>query len=321
MVPEPQERSRRRYIPHLAASRFRPTEDWTHSEARDAFLAARFDIDVDTVHYEDCIEGMERLPDGCIDVVIADPPFGISFSGKESLYNRDSGLVVDGYHEVERDYAEFTVEWVSKLPRLLKETGSAWIFSGWTNLRDVLNAVALSGLTTVNHIIWKYQFGVFTRRKFVTSHYHLLFLVKDPKRYYFNKIQHYPLDVWEIKRTYMRGQVKNGTKLPEQLVMRCIDFTSRPGDLVLDPFMGNGTTAVACKGSFRHFIGFEINPNMRGIIESNLSLIGPGDLYVPYSARSDPLVDSAKKKFFEPEGPHRDRKGDQSSIEHWTGPD
>ena len=74
-------------------------------------------------------------------------------------------------------------------------------FSGWTNLGDILSAVKKSGLVVVNHVIWKYQFGVFTERKFVTSHYHVLFLAKT-KNYYFNKIMHYPLDVWEINRTY-----------------------------------------------------------------------------------------------------------------------
>jgi site-specific DNA-methyltransferase (adenine-specific) len=285
------------YVPHVAAAKFKPTEDWTHKEALKAYKSADFPFPVDKIHYKECIAGMSKLPDNSIDVLVADPPFGIDFNGKEAIYNRDETLVVEGYHEIEGDYSDFTHAWISKIPRILKETGSAWIFSGWTNLSSVLNAVESTDLTLVNHIIWKYQFGVFTRRKFVSSHYHLLFLVKNPKKYYFNKIQHYPLDVWDIKRTYLKGEMKNGRKLPENLVMRCIDFTSRPGNLVLDPFMGNATTAVASKGSYRHYLGFEINPEMRPIIENNLGLIDLGGFYIPYSERKDELVEKAKEKF------------------------
>ncbi len=298
MCPEAPGRKRKKpYVPHEAAARFRPTQDWTTKQALGAFEAASFRFPVDSVHYEDCIQGMRELDEESIDVVIADPPFGINFTGKEAIYNRDETLVVDGYHEIDGDYDSFTRRWIAELPRVLKKTGTAWIFSGWTNLRQVLSAIDSTELSLINHIIWKYQFGVFTRRKFVTSHYHLLFLAKDTKKYYFNKIEHYPLDVWEIKRTYNKGERKNGTKLPTELIMRCIDFTSRPGDLILDPFMGNATTAVASKGAYRHFIGFEINQSMKKIIDYNLSLLELGELYVPYRERKDELVEKAKEKF------------------------
>ena len=179
----------------------------------------------------------------------------------------------------------------------MKKHGGLWIFSGWTNLKDVLNALDKNGFTIINHIIWKYQFGVFTKRKFVTSHYHIIFAVKDPKRYFFNKIEHYPLDVWDIKRKYLPGVKKNATKLPIDVVMRCIDFGSKPGDLILDPFMGNGTTATACKASFRHYIGFEINSSLKEVIEWNLNQVKLGEHYKPYSERPDEIVLKARDKF------------------------
>ena len=288
---------KKRYVPHEAAARFKPTEDWTISKAKSLYSKTKFTLDVDTISYSDCIQGMQALPPESIDAVVADPPFGIDFTGKEALYNRDETFVAEGYQEIKGDYQEFTTNWIAELPRLLKTEGVTWIFSGWTNLRSVLEAIEKSGLHLVNHIIWKYQFGVFTKRKFVSSHYHLLFLVKDLKKYYFNKIEHYPLDIWEINRTYKKGERKNGTKLPTELVMRCIDFSTRPGALVLDPFMGNATTAVASKGSFRHFLGFELNEAMKEIIDYNLSLVDVGELYIPYSDRKDELVERAKKKF------------------------
>jgi site-specific DNA-methyltransferase (adenine-specific) len=283
------------YIPHLAASRFKPTQDWSKEEARALYISSK-NKSTDFISYTDCIDGMRKLPKESVDLVIADPPFGLDFSGKEAIYNRDERYVQSGYKEVSGGYEEFSKQWIKELPRIMKNTSSAWIFSGWTNLRDILNAVNDNGLVISNHLIWKYQFGVFTNKKFVTSHYHLLFLSKS-KDYYFNKVAHYPLDVWEINRTYRKGQAKNGTKLPEELVERCIDFTSRPGDLILDPFMGNGTTAVAAKTNFRHYLGFEMNKSMRPVIEANISSVKAGERYKPYSEREDKLVMRAKLKF------------------------
>jgi len=292
---KPRRIRKNRYIPGLAASTFKPTEDWTVDEAKRRYDDSRFPFNVDRFSYNDCVEGMKNIPDESVDLVIADPPFGLSFNGKESIYNRDHRFVKDGYKEIDGDYEEFSIRWIRELPRIMKSTSSAWIFSGWTNLDSVLLAVKKSGLKLVNHVIWKYQFGVFTSRKFVTSHYHVLFLVKS-KNYYFNKVTHYPLDVWEINRRYRKGVEKNGTKLPEELIMRCIDFTSRPGDLVLDPFLGNGTTAVAAKGAFRHFYGFEINKNMKELIETNLKSIKTGEFYTPYSDRSNESFIKAKPR-------------------------
>lgn len=288
VLPEntPKKIRKKRYIPHLAATQFKPTEDWSIDEAQKEYSNAKFSFKVDRIIYEDCVEGMKKLPEESVDTIIADPPFGLNFTGKEAIYNRDKRFVRNGYKEIKDDYQDFSIKWIQELPRILKKTGSAWIFSGWTNLGDVLNAIKKTKLTLVNDIIWKYQFGVYTSRKFVTSHYHILFLAKNPD-YYFNKIIHYPLDVWEINRTYRRGEVKNGTKLPEKVVMKCMDFASRPGSLVLDPFMGNGTTAIVAKGSYRHYIGFEINNSMKEVINSNLSSITKGEFYTSYNERDD----------------------------------
>lgn len=293
----PKKVRKRRYIPNLAAAHFKPTEDWTNSEAEREYKEAKFPFEVDKIIYEDCVERMRKLPSDSVDVIVADPPFGLSFTGKESIYNRDDRYVTEGYQEAEGDYEEFSYRWVKELPRIMKSSGSAWIFSGWTHIGSLLNAVKRTDLTLVNHIIWKYQFGVFTERKFVTSHYHILFLVKDKKKYYFNKIQHYPLDVWMIGRNYQPGQLKNGTKLPEKVVMNCIDFASRPGYLVLDPFMGNGTTACVAKGSYRHYLGFEINIGMQRVIEANVNSVKVGELYKPYGDRPDELVERAKRRY------------------------
>lgn len=284
------------YVAGIAALNFKPDFDWDRAEARALFDQVKKPVAADTIQFQDCVKGMQGMPPESVDLVIADPPFGIEFDGRGSQYNRKQEFVATGYQEVGANYDVFTDAWVKMLPRIMKATASAFIFSGWTNLKDVLVAVDRARLAVINHIIWKYQFGVFTRKKFVTSHYHVLFLAKDPKRYFFNKIEHYPLDIWDISRTYSPGEVKNGTKLPEDVVARCIDFCSRPGDLVFDPFMGNGTTAVCAKARFRHYTGFESNTSMQSILKNNIEAVVPGQNYVPYREKL-PDPDQLAKKY------------------------
>jgi site-specific DNA-methyltransferase (adenine-specific) len=144
--------------------------------------------------------------------------------------------------------------------RVLAPSGSMYVFSGWNRLRDILEGLDAAGLTTINHLIWKYQFGVYTTKKYVTSHYHILFAVKDPKKYTFNKIDHYAEDVWVIQREYWKGKKKTPTKLPRELVKKILLYSSSPGDLVFDPFLGSGTVALVARDEGRHFLGFEIVP-------------------------------------------------------------
>lgn len=232
---------------------------------------------IDIIKLGDCIDLMSEMPPECVDLVITDPPFAIDFKAIRNNYNRTGNRVLQGYNEVDGiDYLAFTLEWLSEATRVLKDSGSMYIFSGWNYLKDLLIAIDECKLTTVNHLIWKYQFGVVTKRKYVTSHYHCLFLCKNDK-----KRQFYPYcrfdkdtktenggsahykdkeDVWEINREYWQGAVKTPTKLPAELIGKILDYSSQKGDLVLDPFLGSGQVAVVSKMKGRHYIGFEIVP-------------------------------------------------------------
>ena len=245
-------------------------DTWTDEETRERYHRPQHP-GVDTVRFEDCIPGMQNMPPACVDLIVADPPFGLDFTGKSTAYNRNPDLVVEGYVEAPEGYGEFSEAWMAQLPRIMKPHATAYVFSGWTHLEDVLRAARVAGLTTVNHIVWKYQFGVFTRKKFVTSHYHILMLVKNPKKYYFNKVEHYPEDVWVINRKYRPGAEKNSTVLPLEVVNKCIQFSSKPGDLVFDPFMGSGTTAIAARKAWRHYAGFEKNVKLEELIKAGLA--------------------------------------------------
>lgn len=283
---------REKYIAGLSQFYFKPDYDWTKEEAKELYEKRNFK---DIIHYSDCVEGMKKLPNESIDLIIADPPFGINFNGKESVYNRKNEYVVDGYNEIKENYDVFSEKWIKELPRILKFTGSVIIFSGWSNLKDVLIAIDKSGLIVKNHLIWKYQFGVFTKKKFVTSHYHILYIIKNEQKTFFNRIEHYNEDVWEIKRTNNRNEEKNGNKLPEEIIKKIIDFLSKPGDVILDPFLGNGTTALVAKKNFRHYIGFEINMNMRNIIERNINNVKIGEDYEIYTKKPD--IERLKEKY------------------------
>ncbi|MCX7765477.1 MAG: site-specific DNA-methyltransferase [Candidatus Sumerlaeia bacterium] len=214
---------------------------------------------INQIYWGDALELMKLLPSDCIDLIITDPPFGIGFKATRRNYNRTAGRVLEGYREIPRtEYLEFSRQWLHEAHRTLKPSGSLYVFSGWNNLKDLLIALDEVGFITINHLIWKYQFGVFTRRKFVTSHYHILFVVKDSERYKFNKIEHYPEDVWFIKREYWTGKIKTPTKLPGKLVEKIILYSSDRGDLVFDPFVGSGTVCEIARSLGRNFLGFEI---------------------------------------------------------------
>jgi len=230
---------------------------------------------VNKIYNQDCIEGMKTIPNEKIDLVVTDPPFAINFKAKKANYNRTSSRVLSGYNEITKEnYYEFTLNWMSQCFRILKESGGMYVFSGWNNLADILNAIEEIGFITVNHIIWKYQFGVVTNRKFVTSHYHCLYICKnDKKRKFFpyerfgkeeknnqGRSLHYKdkEDVWEIKREYWTGDEKTPTKLPAEIIKKILQYSSEEGDLVFDPFLGSGQTAVVSKLLKRNYMGFEI---------------------------------------------------------------
>ena len=227
------------------------------------------------IYNQDCIDGMKTIPDGKIDLVVTDPPFAINFKAKKANYNRTASRVLSGYNEITKEnYYEFTLNWMSQCFRILKESGGMYVFSGWNNLADILNAIEEIGFITVNHIIWKYQFGVVTSKKFVTSHYHCLYVCKNNnERKFFpysrfdknaktsdGKSLHYndKEDVWNIKREYWTGDEKTPTKLPAEIIKKILEYSSEEKDVVFDPFLGSGQVAVVSKMLKRKYLGFEI---------------------------------------------------------------
>jgi len=229
---------------------------------------------IDHIYCGDSLKLMKDIPDESIDLIVTDPPFAIDFKARRNNYNRTQSRVLEGYNEIPKEkYYEFTVNWMRESYRILKKTGSMYVFSGWTNLRDILNALNDARFITINHLIWKYQFGVFTKKRYVTSHYHILFVAKDANKYKFNKIEHYPEDVWIINREYWTGKIKTPTKLPAELVKKILLFSSEEEDLVFDPFIGSGMVAIVAKMLGRHYLGFEIVPEYCDFAKERVSKV------------------------------------------------
>lgn len=230
---------------------------------------------INKIYNMNCIEGMKLIKNNKIDLIVTDPPFAIDFKATKQNYNRTASRVIQGYNEIKaEDYYDFTYDWMKECFRILKESGSMYVFSGWNNLKDILTALDDVGFITINHIIWKYQFGVVTAKKFVTSHYHCLYACKNEKKRKFysytrftknskteeGRSLHYKdkEDVWEIKREYWTGDQKTPTKLPLDLIKKILEYSSTQSDIVLDPFLGSGQVAVVSKMLGRKFLGFEI---------------------------------------------------------------
>jgi len=211
---------------------------------------------------------LPKIPDNHVDLVITDPPFAIGLKAKKANYNRDSSLVLDGYNEIKpEDYDDFSLSWIKQCFRILKESGSIYIFSGYNHLESILRAVRLAGFTVINHIIWKYNFGVYCSKKFITSHYIIIYAAKNLKkrnfytdcRFQTTKEQYSDMeDVWYIKKEYWTGKVKPPTKLPTEIISKILSYSSKENDLVLDPFLGSGQVALVSRQMRRDYLGIEI---------------------------------------------------------------
>lgn len=267
---------------------------------------------------EDCVAGARRhLADASVDLVITDPPYGIDGDRLHRHYNRKEAHVVDGYVEVPAsEYADFSRRWIREAERALRPGGSMYVMSGWSNLHHVLNALHASGLEEVNHVVWKYSFGVFTSTKYVTSHYHVLYWAKPGGKRTFETEARFGLgekagdggslnyrdreDVWDVPREYKPGRAKNKNELPTALLVKMLQYSSRPGDLVADLFLGGFSTARVAIGLGRRATGFELNRAAfeRGV--SDLARVAPGDL-LPTLRAPEPQPRGNRRRPWDPD--------------------
>ena len=273
------------------------------------------------VYNQSCIEGMrENVKDDSVDLIFTDPPYGIDGDGLDIHYHRDESNVVPGYVDVPLDqYQQFSQDWVRECERVLRPGGSIYIVSGYTNLHHILNALHSTGLEEVNHLIAKYTFGVNATKKWISSHYHILFWQKPDKgsqKRTFNHLYKWSdnkdsyndrLSVQDMPRDYKPGQIKNKNQLSEDFIEKFILYSSNRGDTVLDCFGGGFTTARTALRFGRKFVGFELNQNAYDAFVPGLAdveelpdpekvVVDPDELVKRQRMREGWRRDRAKKK-------------------------
>ena len=269
------------------------------------------------VYNQSCVEGMrEHVADKSVDLVFTDPPYGIDGDELDVHYHRDESKVVPGYIDVPlTQYAQFSLDWIRECERVLRPGGSMYIVSGYTNLHHILNALHSTSLVEINHIIAQYSFGVSTKNKYVSSHYHVLFWAKPDrgqKKRTFNSNWKYTdqkdsyhdrLTVQNMPRDYKPGQVRNKNQLSEDFIEKFIKYSSNRGDTVLDCFGGGLTTGRTALRWGRNFVGFELNKNAYDAFVPTLDLVEPMLDAAPVSPDDRELAKREKMR----EGWRRDR--------------
>jgi|TARA_B110000977_G_scaffold187866_1_gene255452 site-specific DNA-methyltransferase (adenine-specific) len=262
------------------------------------------------VYNQNCIEGMrDNVNSNSVDLIFTDPPYGIEGDKLDAHYHRDETNVVPGYVEVPLEtYDTFSKDWITECARCLRPGGSMYIVSGYTNLHHILNALHSTDLVEINHIIAKYSFGVSTKKKFVSSHYHVLFWQKPDKGkqkrtfntnvYYTDQKDSYHdrLSVQDMPRAHNPGETKNKNQLNETFIEKFILYSSNRNDIVMDPFCGGFTTPRTALRYGRNFVGFEMNKNAYDAFLPTLDTVDKKDDPTPIEPDPEELVKRNKMR-------------------------
>jgi len=225
----------------------------------------------------DCIEVLKSLPDNSVDMIFADPPYNMQLGGE--LHRPDNSkvdAVTDHWDQFEsfRIYDEFTRRWLAEARRVLKDNGTIWVIGSYHNIFRVGALLQDIGFWILNDVIWRKNNPMpnFRGTRLCNAHETLIWASKSEKsKYTFNydalKIINDDLQMrsdWLLPICNGKERLKNDdghkvhtTQKPESLLYRVLTTSSKPGDIVLDPFFGTGTTGAVAKKMGRHFIGIE----------------------------------------------------------------
>ena len=233
-------------------------------------------LPLDRILKGDCIEIMRGLPDKSVDMIFADPPYNLQLGGD---LHRPDGSTVDAVDD-EWDkfasfaiYDNFTKAWLKEARRVLKDDGTIWVIGSYHNIFRVGTAIQDEGYWILNDIVWRKANPMpnFKGTRFTNAHETLIWASKSEKaRYTFNYRAMKTLnDELQMRSDWVMpicgGQERlkrNGTKAhptqkPEALLYRILLACTKPGDVVLDPFFGTGTTGAVAKRLGRHWMGIE----------------------------------------------------------------
>jgi modification methylase len=268
---------------------------------------------LDTILAGDSIEMLKSLPDCSVDLVFADPPYNLQLGGE---LTRPDNSRVDGVDdEWDRfntfgDYDTFTNGWLREARRILKPDGAIWVIGSYHNIFRVGAALQDQGYWILNDIIWNKTNPMpnFRGTRFTNAHETLIWASKDKKsRYTFNyqalKTANDDLQMrsdWSLPLCTGNERLKGAggakthpTQKPEALLYRVLIGSTNPGDVVVDPFFGSGTTGAVAKLLGRNFIGVERDPNYIAAAKKRIAAIKPTaaeDLKTAPSKRAMPRV-------------------------------
>ncbi len=266
----------------------------------------------DRIVHGDCIAQMQALPEGCADLVFADPPFNIGYSYDVYRDNRKQD-----------DYLTWSKQWIAAVHRVLKPSGTFWLAIGDEYAAELKLASQDVGFLCRSWVVWYYTFGVNCKSKFSRSHAHLFYFVKDAQDFTFrsdalenripsarqlvyadtraNPVGRLADDTWVLRPqdladcftsaedtwyfprvagTFKERAGFHGCQMPEQLLGRIIRLCSNEGDLVIDPFSGSATTLAVAKKLGRSFLGFDLSEDYVQRGQTRLDGIRVGDALV-----------------------------------------
>lgn len=270
-------------------------------------------LPIDQILNEDCVEALKRLPDESVDLVFADPPYNLQLGG--DLHRPDNSKVdaVDNDWDQIGDfdaYDLFSCAWLEEARRVLKPNGALWTIGSYHNIFRVGAFLQDMGFWILNDVIWRKSNPMpnFKGTRFTNAHETLIWAGKTKEaRVTFNYAAMKALNDgvqmrsdWTLPICAGAERLKNRdgkkahpTQKPESLLHRVLLATTNPGDIVLDPFFGTGTTGAVAKKLGRHFIGIEADSAYVDVATQRIAAIDPShsrDLDVTQSKRSLPRV-------------------------------
>jgi len=255
------------------------TESLGRSRPRTRPLVARKvkELPLDTILEGDCIAEMARLPDKSVDMIFADPPYNLQLQG--DLFRPEGGrvdAVDDDWDKFEslQTYDDFTREWLAEARRILKDDGTIWVIGSYHNIYRVGALLQDADFWILNDIVWRKANPMpnFRGTRFTNAHETLIWCAKDGKaKYTFNYRAMKALnDDLQMRSDWMlpicagaervkddAGDKAHPTQKPEALLYRILLACTKPGDVVLDPFFGTGTTGAVARRLGRKWIGIE----------------------------------------------------------------
>ncbi|WP_299501155.1 site-specific DNA-methyltransferase [uncultured Roseobacter sp.] len=270
-------------------------------------------LPLNTILDGDCIEMMNALPAASVDLIFADPPYNLQLKG--DLHRPDNSrvdAVDDEWDQFSsfKAYDDFTRAWLKAARRLLKPNGAIWVIGSYHNIFRVGAALQDQGYWILNDVVWRKSNPMpnFRGKRFTNAHETMIWAGRDEvSKYTFNYealkalnegIQMrsdwvLPICTGHERLKDDKGEKAHPTQKPESLLHRVLVGSTNPGDVVLDPFFGTGTTGAVAKMLGRDFIGIEREAAYRKVAEKRIAKVRKFDreaLQVSTSKRAEPRV-------------------------------